>query len=217
MSSSIKDRGDYSYKSRKITPRRIIKYLIRKGRKIIYDSSWDYYMTKNISDNDQPESVDPGWEWRRADQADIPAFRDFLPRFKIRLFIRRFSRGEHCLVAVKGVKIIHYCWFVYELDYSVKELNYLVKVLPDKVYIYDAYTRKDFRDQGLHQECYRRINRLMSGYGKQYMITMMDRNNLNSIFTALQIGFQLRGNVIYRRILWMKRTRFEPTLEGGGE
>jgi len=213
MNTRLRDVGDYSYKNRKITQTRIIKYIFRHILCPFYSSESDYYMEKYIRDCEIEEHVNMELDWRVADKNDIPSFKEFLPCFKINLFKKRFFNEEHCLIAICNRKIVHYCWFAYEMDYYVKEMNYLVNVLPDKVYIYDAYTRQDFRDRGIHQEGYRWINRQMAVRGKKYSITMMDLKNLNSIFTALQVGFKLKGSIVYRRILWLEKTRFIPSVQ----
>jgi len=213
MGKKAQNIGNYSFSNRKITPVRVARFIFRRLIKVFYDTSIDYLMEKDLLVGDAITSNNPGITWRMAGPDDLPEFGKFLPSFFIRCFKKRFALGEHCLVAICDGRIAHYCWYIWEKNYYVREIIFLVMVLPDKAYIYDAYTRASFRDQGIHQEAYRLISHEMAQAGKRYVVVMMDRKNLNSIFTAIQVGFRLKGSIIYRRILWKKKTRFEVSTE----
>jgi len=203
--------GDYSYSQRKITPVRLVRFIFRRLVHLFYIISIDYLMEKNLKDEENEIKSSLNLEWRLAGEDDLPAFRNFLPRFYITAFIKRFEKNEHCLVATYEGRIVYFCWFTWDENYFNNDQDFWIGIDADKAYIYDAYTRLSFRNQGIHQEAYCRINKRLLDMGKKYSIAMMNKKNLNSIFTALQVGFKLKGTIFYRRVLWHKKSWFVPS------
>jgi len=214
MIKQSKNIGDYSYSRRKITPIRIVRFIFRRLAHLFYKTSIDYLMEKNLKEETPEIENSLHLEWRLAGEDDLPAFRNFLPRFYITSFQKRFVENvenEHCLMATNKGDIVHFCWFTWDENYCNNDQDFWIEIGTNKAYIYDAYTRLSFRNQGIHQEAYRRINKRLLDMGKKHSITMMNKKNLNSIFTALQVGFKLKGTIFYRRILWHKKSWFVPS------
>lgn len=168
-------------------------------------------MEKNLKE-EEPEIEDSlHLEWRLAGEDDLPAFRDFLPPFYITAFQKRFEGNDRCLVAIQKGEIVYFCWFTWDENYRAKEKDFWLEIGPEKAYIYDAYTRLSFRNQGIHQEAYRRIHKRLLARGIKYSTIMMDKKNINAILTAVQVGYKLKGTIFYRRILWNKKFWFVPS------
>ncbi|MEA1928005.1 MAG: hypothetical protein U9N73_07340, partial [Candidatus Auribacterota bacterium] len=112
-------------------------------------------------------SSDPEIQWRLADSTDLPVFQDLLPKYRVKIIEKRLKKGEHCLLAIlKGI-VVHYCWITWEDNYYIKELKFEVRILPDKSYIYDAFTRPGYRDRGIYGQVLGEWGRRMSIMGKQ--------------------------------------------------
>ena len=203
--------GDYSYSRRKSTPIRIVRYIYRRFVHLFYKTTSDYLMEKNLEEEELEKESSLQLEWRLAGDDDLPDFRNFLPRFYITCFQKRFGENEHCLVATHKGEIVYFCWFTWDENYQPSEKDFWIGIGPEKAYIYDAYTRLSFRNQGIHQEAYRRIHKRLLDRGIKYSVIMMDKRNLNAILTAVQVGFKLKGTIFSRRILWNKKFWFVPS------
>ena len=194
----------------KITPYRIVRFIIRRLLRIFYVGKIDYLMEKDLEASMPEISLDSDLEWRLAGKDDLPAFKELLPKYRVKIIKNRFSNGEHCLLALYKGLIVHYCWIVWEDNYYVKELEFEVPVLPDKAYIYDAFTRPGYRNRGIYGRVLQECGRRMSAMGKRGVILYCDRKNPAAVRAALRSGFSIQGRIEYRRILWSSSSRFLP-------
>ena len=149
-------------------------------------------------------------EWRLAGMDDLPFFKELLPKYRVKIIENRFNNGEHCLLALSKGIITNYCWISWEDNYYIKELDFEVSVLPDKAYIYDAFTCSEYRNRGIYSRVLREWGRRMSAIGKRDIILYADMKNQGAVRAALRVGFSIKGRIEYKRILWSSNSRLVP-------
>lgn len=195
----------------KITPHKIGRFVIRRLIQIFYASQIDYLMEMDLEASIPEISLDLKLEWRLAGMDDLPIFKELLPKYRVKIIEDRFNNGEYCLLAIDKGIIVHYCWIVWEVNYYVKELDFRIQVLPDKSYIYDAFTCPGYRNCGIYSRVLKEWGRRMLVIGKRGIILYADRKNPAAVQAALRVGFLIKGRIEYQRILWYSNSRFIPS------
>jgi predicted GNAT family acetyltransferase len=183
----------------KITPYRIFRFIIRRLIRLFYVGELSYLMEIDLEAPMPEISLDSELEWRLAGMDDLPLFKELLPKYRVKKIENRFSNGEHCLLALYKEVIVHYCWICWEDNYYVSELEFEISVLPDKAYIYDAFTCPGYRDRGIYSQVLQECGRRMSAIGRRGIMLYADRKNSAAVQAALRSGFSIQGRIEGKR------------------
>jgi|GEM_PF-1710410 len=111
---------------------------------------------------------------------------------------RRWSRGDICYGGwVNGV-CVHHSW-VTTRDTLIGEVHGQIRVAPDEAYVYDCFTSADCRGQGIFPAVLVHIGNALVGGGAARIWIAVEDENRSSIKAIERAGFQLAGEITYRR------------------
>jgi hypothetical protein len=112
----------------------------------------------------------------------------------------RLDRDELCYIATAGSKVVSYFWI--RLAGQVNENRLTVYTLaPTDVYIHDAYTLPEYRGKNIYPAMKTIAGREAAAkYGKQRMISIIERNNQSSLKSTWKIGETYIGYIGWMKI-----------------
>jgi ribosomal protein S18 acetylase RimI-like enzyme len=102
---------------------------------------------------------------------------------------QRFARGEECFVAYASDMVVAYGWTSYR-EVEIGEINKLMHVKPDEVYLYDFYTRPEYRGNNLYPAVLSHILRFLAEGGFRLALIFVLIENLTSRRGVTKAGFR---------------------------
>lgn len=178
-----------------------MKNLVRTARKWCFSTVKLCLYEFNLA-QDQIGSVPPkvDAEVKLLDKAstDIPeSFWGFSKKEKA--LVDRFRRGEKCCAAYAGGEIVAYCWMAFGAV-MVGEIQRLIKVGNDEVYLYDAYTAPKCRGYGLFSAILAETLQYLKYHGYRRALIFVLSDNTPSRKAISKAGFKQFSSVIYMRL-----------------
>jgi hypothetical protein len=86
-------------------------------------------------------------EIREATPEDAPRFRNIIPPFRIRRFVRKMKAGERCAVGLLDGEVIYYVWASFAGQPTAAESPF--KLGPKDAYFWGAYCKPEYRRFGV--------------------------------------------------------------------
>lgn len=114
--------------------------------------------------------------------------------------LNRLKRGEKCYAAYVGGEIASYCWIAFG-EVMVGEIQRLIRVRSDEVYLYDAYTLPKWRGYGLFSAVLAEILRNLKCHGYRRALIFALGDNIPSRKAISKAGFKQFSSIAYLRIL----------------
>jgi len=116
----------------------------------------------------------------------------------------RFSRKEMVWLALHGSSIAAYCWLAFQ-DTEVGEIDRIIRPREDEVYIYDAFTRPDYRNNNLYSFLLTEICRFARERDFSRALIFTLHNNIPSQQGIQKAGFKRFQVIKYTRLLGISR------------
>ena len=136
---------------------------------------------------------------RQATRDDLDALvrlRDQRP-----LFLERFDKGDHCVVAEVDGRIVGFEWFSERSVHRDTAWGYEVAVPDGFVYAYDAYLDPAVRNTGVWLRFKAYLGDLMVKSGKRGVLTFVDYGNWTSFRTHVRFGFKPCATVLAFKVI----------------
>jgi hypothetical protein len=116
-------------------------------------------------------------------------------------FVERFSRGDHCIVAIIAGCIVGYEWFSEAETHLETAWGMTIAIPRGFVYAYDAYIDTAYRNTGLWLRFKASLGEWMVAHEKQGVLTFVDYGNWPSLRTHLRFGFKRADEVLAVTVL----------------
>lgn len=119
----------------------------------------------------------------------------------------RFHSGENRGFALLGADGVaqHFAWVAPYEGFAIAELREILRApVEGSVIIFDCWTPREFRRQGLYTRAIRDLAWLLTAEGKDVWI-FSAATNLASVAGIERAGFQMQLSISRRRILWWNR------------
>lgn len=119
------------------------------------------------------------------------AFHDEDPRSELEA---RLARGEECFVARSGGAIVCANWAVYD-EHEVRFLRYRLRLEPGEVYVYDSYTRPDFRGRSVAPALAAHLVERFRAAGLRRALTLIAPENASNLRARAKSGYRVCGRI----------------------
>lgn len=137
---------------------------------------------------------------------------------KNHLFRDRLKRGDICCCAISSGEIVSYCWIASDKA-CVGEIGRKIVLKNGEIYLYDAFTKPEFRGNGLFSRILAVTLRYgrEKGYQKAFVFALS--SNKSSAAAIEKTGFNRFQNIyfldIYRKVVckFGKTRNGEPSME----
>lgn len=174
---------------RKDPPFVILQSLLRKVPSQPVGVGWFYLLQfKGVPSQEHYQNRGPG-EIRKATLEDIEGMVRCENKRR-EIFVKRFTAGDYCTVAIIKERIVGYEWFCDKLCHLEERYFYKINIPTDAVYAYNAYILPEYRISGIWLKFQQYLAGLMQQLGKNRIITMIDYENRVSMNTHLRFGFK---------------------------
>jgi hypothetical protein len=160
-----------------------------------------YVMELDISGD--LKKVDPliPLSFRTATEEDILGMDEeatnFIPERKP-YFVERLKKGDKCLLAFHQETLAGYLWLMYgrmELSKSVH-----MAISPDRAYIYNGFTRKEFRGKRVINALRSQWVDMLRADGKTCIVGTIYHDNASSLQSGFRTGYKNVGTIYQLRI-----------------
>ena len=121
-------------------------------------------------------------------------------------FMKRFTIGDYCFIAIINEQIVGYEWFC-AADHHIEDRYYRIAIPPDAIYTYDAYILPEYRNTGIWLKFHEQLIELMNELGKKIVITMIDYGNEPSMKSHIRYGYHPVRRVLSLNILGLRLFR----------
>lgn len=112
----------------------------------------------------------------------------------------RFDQGEVCGVAWFNSAVVSYCWVAFQ-QAKVGEINRIIKLRRNELYLYDAFTLPHYRGKGLFPALLIAILGLARSQGYSRALIFSLRENRPSVIGIEKAGFRLLQSIYFFRFL----------------
>jgi GNAT superfamily N-acetyltransferase len=110
------------------------------------------------------------------------------------------SGRDFCFAAYHGDRLANYSWFALDAIEPEHSFGAGLKLPPDTVYLYKAYTMPDYRGRQIHGAALSRAAEHFRQRGLTQMIAIVDFANWASLRSHTKLGFRPAG-----RLFWIGR------------
>jgi GNAT superfamily N-acetyltransferase len=102
---------------------------------------------------------------------------------------------DWCFAALYGERLANYSWYALG---SIESLHCHVALSfpADTVYLYKAFTHRDFRGAGIHQATFVRASRWLARLGLHRVVLIVEYANWESLRSHQQLGFRKLGLIV---------------------
>jgi hypothetical protein len=111
-------------------------------------------------------------------------------RNRPRLFAKRLSEGDQCVVGTIDGRIVGFEWFSLHATHVEERYGYAVSIPVGSVYLYDAYIEPSYRLSGFWLRFKAFIAKLGQDQGRMTFLTLIDDGNSLSMRTHTRFGFR---------------------------
>ncbi len=118
---------------------------------------------------------------------------------------RLLSGRDFCFAAFHGDRLANYAWYAVEKIEPEHSFGAGLKLPPDAVYLYKAYTVPEFRGRQIHGAALSRAAEHFRQRGLSQMIAIVDFANRASLRSHAKLGFRAAGRFFWiggRSIGW---------------
>lgn len=133
------------------------------------------------------------------DKNELDEYLIFRPKVDPSFIAERLSAGHHCFAARSEKRIVSAGWAAVDRAWSTL-LDCEIKLSPDEVYVYDTFTKPDFRGRSVSPVIMAEIIRHFSAAGYRTMILVIEPENKSSIRAVRKVGFRPFGTMGYVRL-----------------
>ncbi len=116
-----------------------------------------------------------------------------------KLIDSRFARGEFCCCALDRSEVISYCWMAFDWE-SVGEINRVVRLRHEEVYLFDAFTYPHHRGKDLFPAVLSKSLEWAKSHGYSRALIFALSDNQASTRAIAKAGFKLVQAVIFLRL-----------------
>ena len=110
------------------------------------------------------------------------------------------SERDFCFAAFHGGRLVNYAWYALESVEAEHSFGAGLKLPPDTIYMYKAYTVPEFRGRQIHGAALSRAAERFRQRGIARMIAIVEFGNRASLRSHRKLGFRPAG-----RLLWIGR------------
>jgi GNAT superfamily N-acetyltransferase len=124
----------------------------------------------------------------------------------------RLCAKQACLVAEKDGRVVHYSWLTSQPNYA-REVEKQLRFDPEERYVYDCWTSRSARGQGIYPAVLARAIEWARVDGACRLLALVAANNASSLRAFEKAGFHVHEEIRLRRVLWSRRhrvTRYAP-------
>ena len=154
------------------------KFIFNKGEILIYSSS--------------------DWSFSSVDAREITDIEYNLSHAKERL-----KNGDKLFIVTENDELAHYSWVKFD-EMDITEASKKIKLKEGEACIYDCYTNKKFRGQGLYPSMLKYLKGYFKEKGFNKVYIYVEANNIPSIKGIEKAGFKKEDSIKYLRILGVK-------------
>ena len=147
--------------------------------------------------------------WEEADLGGLSRFKEYFSPIRWKKYRRRIEEGERCLLGRYRGRPAHWFWLADGEEYRDRGLAFTFLLAPEEGYLYDANTVKEFRGRGFYREAIGEAARLLGEKGKRILLLAVSQTNRPARAAVEKSGFKVRGEIVHRRILGRKKTRYK--------
>lgn len=112
----------------------------------------------------------------------------------------RFNQGEVCGVAWSNSAVVSYCWLAFK-QAEVGEINRIIKLRDNELYLYDAFTLPDYRGRGLFPALLTAILGFARSQGYSRALIFSNSKNRPSLRGIEKAGFSLFQSIHFLKLL----------------
>ena len=125
----------------------------------------------------------------------------------------RFRKGDFCCVSIYNNEIVSYCWIAIQRAY-IGEIDKNIHMKSNEIYMYDAFTKPEFRGNNLFPSILTTILDFgrQKGYQKGLIFTLSSNNS--SITAIKKAGFNRFQSVYFLDVNTKTRCRYGKTRNG---
>jgi GNAT superfamily N-acetyltransferase len=122
----------------------------------------------------------------------------------------RFRRGDHGVVAKAGGRVVSSVW-IGSSTWRLRDLGLEIRLAPDQVVLYDAYTAPEARRMGVMALLVRACVEQAAANGQRWLFARAVTTNANTMSTLGRAGFRevltIRGAVLANAVAFYRIAR----------
>lgn len=150
-----------------------------------------------------------GVELRFATEADADRYAVDIGTDSPRTFRARLCRGTGCFVVVSAGRIVHSTW-VTRCAAWTREIRRYVRPPAGEAYVYESFTRRDARGQGLYPLALRAICAELAERSVRRVWVGVENRNVASLRAVTKASFEEALTVDHRRLFGKVVVEAEP-------
>jgi GNAT superfamily N-acetyltransferase len=112
----------------------------------------------------------------------------------------RLNQGEICGTAWFNSEIVSYCWVAFR-QAEVGEINRIISLRDNELYLYDAFTRPEYRGKGFFPALLAAVLRFARSQGYTRALIFSLRDNRSSVRGIDKAGFYLLKSIYFIKIM----------------
>lgn len=188
-----------------------------KGLAVYVAGRQRWYLTREDLTAYAGRAVDaPGFEFRRAQLADVPRMKPFMERMPEAVLRRWCDSGYFFFMTWKGDEVVSYRCLS---TYVHPGVDGFVRLTPSQLFMVDEYTVPRYRRRGITRQMTYAMSPWMEEEGFSEVLGVHRIDNHDTIAATRAKGVARLGTITRSRLLWITRVTFapespEPTPEG---
>jgi GNAT superfamily N-acetyltransferase len=185
----------------------VFRKSIKRLGQLAYRSEGWLLLSKDLAAA-APSQVAAGFEVVPLLMDDLRAHGFFKALYYPETLAERLEKGELCLGILVDGALAHVAWMAYgrlPLDPGLPDFP-----AGDAGGIYDMFTLPDFRRRGCQTLALVELERRAAEQGLRRTVAVVDPGNRPSLSVFERCGYQIRGRLSYRRVLWHSRLALIP-------
>jgi hypothetical protein len=149
----------------------------------------------------------PGFEFRRAQLAEVPHMKPFMERMPEAVLRRWCEPGYYLFVTWKGDEVVSYRCLS---TYVHPGVDGFVRLAPHQLFMVDEYTVPRYRRQGITRQMAYAMSPWVLSCGFTEVLGVHRTDNHDTIAATRAKGVTRLGTVTRWRLPWSTRFAFEP-------
>ncbi|MGH6690473.1 MAG: GNAT family N-acetyltransferase [Gammaproteobacteria bacterium] len=149
----------------------------------------------------------PGFQFRRAQVADLPRMKPFMERMPEAVLRRWCEPGYFFFVTWKGDEAVSYRCLS---TYVHPGVEGFVRLTPSQLFMVDEYTVPRYRRRGITRQMVYAMSPWMEAEGFTEVLGVHRTDNYDTIAASRAKGVPRLGTITRSRLLWVTRVSFEP-------
>jgi ribosomal protein S18 acetylase RimI-like enzyme len=156
----------------------------------------------------EEETLDNGFVLRQAKKSDLQLIKGHPERFLPDVYMNRLVDGHGLFCAVKGEEIAAFVWYNFEVmcQFYGTQYEMIMGRLPkETAYLYDLYTYRRYRGQGLAASLLNFAAAFLSNCGVSNMASCISPSNIFSVMLYKKQGYSAQDFFHLYRIEGVKK------------